>query len=369
MPGAERPAVRPRRIGSAAGTSRIAPAHIAGPLVERLIVIAFYHCGPAHRVNFVPRTFVYAHWRRTHAPGMTAAKPVAFHTACGHLPQHGGLRGHRASRPPLRVAVGDGQWPKADRRLSRAIFSVGPRPRGSMSHIFRPTEVAGCRTEPRNGTQGSIQGAGADTLCEANGTMNATMMDTLRLAHRLGEAGFETPQAEGMARALGDELMERMVTKSDLDDAVQPIHARLDTMEAKFDGKFEATEARFDAVDAKIDSVHRELTGKFNTLLAVMALGFTLLVGLGGYNAVAPRLAAPTEQTAPAAGGAAHRRGPDASRPGRISLTAGPRGPGMVRLGRRGVGSGTARGRTGTGSWPTPPWPSLQRTFHEFRSL
>ena len=165
------------------------------------------------------------------------------------------------------------------------------------------------------------------------------MMDTLRLAHRLKEAGFETPQAEGMARALGDELTERVVTKSDLDDAIQPIHARLDTMEAKFDGKFDATEARFDAmedkfdakfdamdvkfdavegkfdavegkfdavegrfdaVDAKIDSVHRELTGKFNTLLAVMALGFTLLVGLGGYNAIAPRLAAPFEQAASA---------------------------------------------------------------------
>ena len=60
--------------------------------------------------------------------------------------------------------------------------------------------------------------------------MNTTVIDTLRLADRLNEAGFERPQAEGMARALGDELMERMVTKSYLDDAIQPIHARLDTM-------------------------------------------------------------------------------------------------------------------------------------------
>ena len=159
--------------------------------------------------------------------------------------------------------------------------------------------------------------------------MSATVMDTLRLADRLKEAGFERPQAEGMARALGDELAGRVVTKSDLDNAIQPIHARLDTMEAKFDGKFEATEARFDAMDAKfearfdamdarfdamdarfdamedkfdakIDSVHRELSGKFNILLAVMALGFTLLAGLGGYNAVASRLAGPVEQTPPA---------------------------------------------------------------------
>ena len=48
--------------------------------------------------------------------------------------------------------------------------------------------------------------------------------------------------------------------------------------------------------DAKIDSVHRELSGKFNTLVGVMALGFTLLIGLGGYNAVSPRLAETTRQ-------------------------------------------------------------------------
>ena len=145
-------------------------------------------------------------------------------------------------------------------------------------------------------------------------------MDTLRLANRLKEAGLDTPQAEGMARALGDELMERMITKSDLADALQPIHAKLDAMEAKFEGKFDAMGARFDAMgarfdamgarfdamggrfeaidtkfdameakfDTKIDSMHRELSGKLNVLFAVMVLGFTLLAGLGGYTAVAP---------------------------------------------------------------------------------
>ena len=163
--------------------------------------------------------------------------------------------------------------------------------------------------------------------------MNATVMDTLRFANRLKEAGFETPQAEGMARALGDELMERMVTKSDLDameakfeGKFDAMESRFDAMEAKFDAKFDAVEGKFDAVearfeamegrfeamegkfdakfegvDAKIDSVHRELSGKFNILLGVMALGFTLLFGLGGYNAVAPRLAGSIEETSPVA--------------------------------------------------------------------
>ena len=176
--------------------------------------------------------------------------------------------------------------------------------------------------------------------------MTATVIDTLRFADRLKAAGFEGPQAEGMARALGDELAERMLTRRDLDEALRPIHARLDSMEARFagvdagfegvdarfesmearfearfegvDARFESMEARFearfegidarfdsmeakfdarfegvdvklDAVDAKIDSVHRELSGKFNVLVGVMALGFTLLAGLEGYNAIAPR--------------------------------------------------------------------------------
>ncbi len=158
--------------------------------------------------------------------------------------------------------------------------------------------------------------------------MSTTVIDTLRFADRLKEAGFEGPQAEGMARALGDELAERMLTRRDLQEALRPIDARFDSMESRFDSmesrfdamesrfdarfeavdaRFEAVDARFEAVDARFDamedkfdakfdamgaeirSVHRELSGKFNVLVGVMALGFTLLAGLGGYNAVAPR--------------------------------------------------------------------------------
>ena len=181
--------------------------------------------------------------------------------------------------------------------------------------------------------------------------MNATVIDTLRFADRLKAAGFETPRAEGLARALGEELADRMLTRSDLDEALRPMHADIQEMDARFgtmagridatdakiegldtkiramdskfeakfealDSKFEARfeamdskfEARFDALDSKIEamdskfeasldakfestntniaSVHRELSGKFGILATVMALGFTLLVGLGGYSAL-----------------------------------------------------------------------------------
>ena len=138
--------------------------------------------------------------------------------------------------------------------------------------------------------------------------MNATVIDTLRFADSLKAAGFEVPQAEGLARALGDELAERMLTRADLDDALRPINGKFDSIDARFesidarfegidarfdgiDARFDGIDARLDAMDAKIDSVHRELSSKFNTLVGVMALGFTLLVGLGGYNAVSPRFA------------------------------------------------------------------------------
>ena len=176
--------------------------------------------------------------------------------------------------------------------------------------------------------------------------MNTTVIDTLRFADRLKEAGFEVPRAEGLARALGDELAEQMVTKRDLEDALHPIRADIKALDAKFEAKFDALETRFDAIDSrfesndarfdandkrfdsidarfdandkrfdsidarfdandkrfdsidarfealdtKIDSVHRELTGKFNILVSVMVLGFSLLAGLEGYSVVSTHL-------------------------------------------------------------------------------
>ena len=77
--------------------------------------------------------------------------------------------------------------------------------------------------------------------------MNATVIDTLKFADRLKKSGFEPQQAEGLARAFGDELAERMVTKRDLDDAVRAINTTLMAMDAKFESKFDALEPRFDA--------------------------------------------------------------------------------------------------------------------------
>ena len=92
--------------------------------------------------------------------------------------------------------------------------------------------------------------------------MNATVIDTLRFADRLKAAGFEALRAEGLARALGDELADRMLTRNDLDETRRAIDARFDAMDARFmemegrfDAKFETVDAKFGAMDAKFDAM------------------------------------------------------------------------------------------------------------------
>ena len=62
--------------------------------------------------------------------------------------------------------------------------------------------------------------------------MSRTLINTLRFSDRLKEAGFTAPQAEALARALGDELTEQLPSKADF----QALEAKFDGLEAKFDG-------------------------------------------------------------------------------------------------------------------------------------
>ena len=140
--------------------------------------------------------------------------------------------------------------------------------------------------------------------------MNANVIDTLRYADRLKEAGVENGQAEAMARALNAELTEGLATKTDLRNAIgklenkvdlgfAAVDAKFDAMEAKFDGKFDAMETKFDAkfeaMDAKfeaMDAKFEALAGQFKSQSRHVFLVLALVVALGLYNAIAPRFAA-----------------------------------------------------------------------------
>ena len=161
--------------------------------------------------------------------------------------------------------------------------------------------------------------------------MRPTVIDTLKFANRLKQAGVETGQAEAMSLALNDELTEGLATKTDLDDAVSKLGSRIDDLDAKFevrfaevearftgqDGKFESIDARFEAIDARFESIDarfESIDARFDamdTKFEALATRFSavdtqfdalrsqnryvflvlaLIAGLGLYNATAPHL-------------------------------------------------------------------------------
>ena len=77
------------------------------------------------------------------------------------------------------------------------------------------------------------------------------MFDTLRFADRLKSSGFESRQAEGMARALSDEmskLPERLVTKADLNTEIGAVRSDITAV----DGKVDTLAAKVDALNTQI---------------------------------------------------------------------------------------------------------------------
>ena len=63
--------------------------------------------------------------------------------------------------------------------------------------------------------------------------MTASIIDTLRYARRLKEAGVAPAQAEAMADALAVELVPNLVTRSDLGNAVSALKADIAALEAR----------------------------------------------------------------------------------------------------------------------------------------
>ena len=102
--------------------------------------------------------------------------------------------------------------------------------------------------------------------------MSQTLINTLRFADRLKEAGFAGAQAEALARVLGDELTEQLPSKVDF----QTLQADFKALEAKFD----ALETKFDALETKFDALETKFDGLRFTLNIVLVL-IGLLVALG----------------------------------------------------------------------------------------
>ena len=109
--------------------------------------------------------------------------------------------------------------------------------------------------------------------------MSQTLINMLRFADRLKEAGFVGVQAEALARVLGDELTEQLPTKADfktLEGRFDALEGRLDALEKKFD----ALEGRLDALEGKFGVLEAKFDGLRYTPNLVLALA-GLLVALG----------------------------------------------------------------------------------------
>ena len=96
--------------------------------------------------------------------------------------------------------------------------------------------------------------------------MSQTLINTLRFADRLKEAGFAGAQAEALARVLGDELTEQLPSKADF----QTLQADFKTLAAKFDG----LAAKFDGLAAKVGGLRYPLN------LVLVLVGLLVALGL-----------------------------------------------------------------------------------------
>ena len=96
-----------------------------------------------------------------------------------------------------------------------------------------------------------------------------TVFDTLRFADRLKQSGFENRQAEGMARAIGDEmttLLEQVVTKPDLDSAIGGVRSDVAAVDVRLS-------AGMDALSAKVDALAAQVRFIMAILVVLLALG------------------------------------------------------------------------------------------------
>ena len=123
---------------------------------------------------------------------------------------------------------------------------------------------------------------------------DAPVIDTLRYADNLKQAGVEPSRADGMARALNIELSERVLTKTDLREALGVVDQRVGSLEQRLgavEQRLGAVEQRLGAVEQRIDALENMVNFRFKVLMGTQVFGFTLLMAVGLFN-VAPKQAA-----------------------------------------------------------------------------
>lgn len=104
------------------------------------------------------------------------------------------------------------------------------------------------------------------------------VVDTLRLSETLQEAGVDRAQADGLARALRDELGEHVVTRAGFDAGFEGIRAEFKSVRSEMAVMRTEPVTRIDALRASL----RTIDSKLRYMIAGMGLMLAFLSAITG---------------------------------------------------------------------------------------
>ena len=97
--------------------------------------------------------------------------------------------------------------------------------------------------------------------------MSQPVVDTLELCDALRKTGMEHEQAEGMARALGRELGEHVVTQGDMQAGFQQVRSEVRALRSE-------TQAEFQQVRSEVRALRSETQAEFQQVRSEIRAGF-----------------------------------------------------------------------------------------------
>ena len=155
-------------------------------------------------------------------------------------------------------------------RIERGLGCSRCRLRGE-GDVFRRNLSCGDGSEIERGH--ASDGAGSKRLAhpaenvyvmskqaQVERNMRTTAFDTLRVAKRLGAAGFDSGQAESLATIFAESITDKIATKDDLGDLEKRLDMKIDSVEERLTSKIESVEER---LTGKIESVEERMRSNF----------------------------------------------------------------------------------------------------------
>ena len=199
--------------------------------------------------------------------------------------------------PPVAVASAGLRQPMLQ-RIERCLGFSWCRLRGE-GDVFRRNLSRSDGSEIERGR--ASDGAGAKRLvhpaenvyvkskqAQVERNMGSAAFDTLRVAKRLGAAGFDSGQAESLATIFAESITDKLATKDDLGDVEKRLDMKIDNVEERLTSKFEKHGIH---VGMQIASLKADIAkGHIAIQRWMIGLLITMFLGVGGMILVITRL-------------------------------------------------------------------------------